>query len=167
MAPLGAAGECVPAHTYETVKNHSQTRKFPTKGSQGTWKWIFFPDQEAQTDNIQFAEKSFYSFEPYFAANMVKFMMPLEWNASLDLAGMLNCIEYRKEGEKAVVSIHPLNILQLWTGRKQRNNKPCWCSVSGFRLPNFNIFTWCKTCSTESAIFKEMHGIYFPPYTNY
>lgn len=42
MARLGAAGECVPAHTYETVKNHSQTRKFPTKGSQGTWKWIFF-----------------------------------------------------------------------------------------------------------------------------
>lgn len=57
MAPLGAARECAPAHTYETVKNHSQTGKFPTKGSQGTWKWIFFPDQKAQTDNIQFAEK--------------------------------------------------------------------------------------------------------------
>jgi len=60
------------------VKNHSHTGKFPTKSSQGTWKRIFFPGQGAQSDNIQFPEKSFDSFESCFAANMVKFTMPLE-----------------------------------------------------------------------------------------
>lgn len=37
-----------------------------------------FSDLEAQTDNMQFAERSFYSFEPSFATDMVKFTMSLE-----------------------------------------------------------------------------------------
>lgn len=49
-----------------------------------------FSDLEAQTDNMQFAERSFYSFEPSFATDMVKFTMSLEWNTSLKLSGMLN-----------------------------------------------------------------------------
>lgn len=61
------------AHTRETVKNRNQMGKFPTKGSQGTKKRTFFPDQEAQTDNMQFVEKSFYGFEPCLASTMVKF----------------------------------------------------------------------------------------------
>lgn len=52
--------------------------KVLTTGSQGTWKWVFFAEQEAQSDNIQLAEKAFYSSEPFFAAHMVKLTMPLE-----------------------------------------------------------------------------------------
>lgn len=78
IAPICAAEDSVPAYTQETAQNHGQMGKFPTKGSEGTWKWIFFADQEAQTDNIHFAEKSFCSFEPCFAAKMLKFMKSLE-----------------------------------------------------------------------------------------
>lgn len=57
IASVCAAEDSVPAHTQETAQNHGQMGKFPTKGSEGTWKWIFFPNQEAQTDNIHSAEK--------------------------------------------------------------------------------------------------------------
>lgn len=60
-------------------------------------------------DNMQLVEKSFYSFEPCFATNMVKFATFHKETQ----AGMLNCTKYHQEGEKRVVSIYPLNLPQL------------------------------------------------------
>lgn len=145
---------CVCSHPRDCTER-GQMGKFPTKGSQGTRKWIFFPDQEAQMDNMPLVEKSFYSFEPCFATNMVKFAIYHKETQ----ARMLNRTKYHQEGEKRVVSVHPLNLPQLWTGRQQRNNKPCGFRLSGFRLPNFNIVS--KAYHGISHFQRNTRDLYF------
>lgn len=86
----------VPAHTQETAQNHGQMGKFPTKGSEGTWKWIFFPNQEAQTDN-SLCRKVILHLGAVLCSKDGEIHEIPGMNASLDLAEMLNLNLIRQE----------------------------------------------------------------------
>lgn len=91
----------VPAHTQETAQNHGQMGKFLTKGSEGTWKWIFF--SQSGSSNWQFTlQKS--NFAPWSRALQQRWWNSWNpWNECKPGPGRDVKPESHQAGEKAGV----------------------------------------------------------------
>lgn len=74
-------------------------------------------------------------------------------NASLDLARMLNLNLIRQEKRLGFSSSS--EFITALNRREAGNNTLCCFSISGFSLPNFSIFSWCKAWSMESPSSKK------------